>query len=866
MSLIGHAALVVAFALAIANTWIGAAAGRARVYRHAQLSLYGVIALAALIALAAVALLHGFLSHDFALRYVHGRSDTRMPLGYLIASFWGGQEGSLLLWVAVTSSLAAAAAWINRDRLPRVMPWFHAAISLLLACFLFILVFVTDPFASWAVIDTPIEGTGLKAALRDPLMMIHPPMLLSGFAAFAIPWAFAMAALLAGDTSADWLKATRAWTLFAWCILGLGNLLGGMWAYRELGWGGYWAWDPVENAGLLPWLTGTAFLHSVIIQEQRGMLKRWNVFLVMVTFLLTLFGTFLTRSGMIDSVHTFAESEIGDFFLALFLLMTAFSAALAAARWHLLEGEAEIESPISREGAFLANNWLFVGMAFVVLWGTLFPKLKELITGIGVTIGPPWFNRFMGPLGLVLLVILLVGTLLPWRRATLAHLKKHFTIPVAVALIATPALAVPWWIVRGQHLLQSPFGWQQSFALIAFALILANTAAIVMEFVRGASVRGRKAGVGIGSAVLDLFRRHRRRYGGYIAHIGILCIFLAFLGNAVKADQQLTLRLGEAVSLGDYVVRFEHFRIEEGPDHVRFVADMGLYRAGRDGAPPQRFDTLQPSRSDFNNYALLGDRPPDPLNLRSNIFIRSTPLEDVYIALLNFDQGGQAAAFKLVILPFTWWAWFGGLVLLLGTLICMWPESRERWRSFAGVGAWAGALFAASLALAGMPASGAAQTAEHVPLSETVHVHHHGPHARYAFDMIMTTCSGCAGKTLSLASPSCHPSNLDKQRIAEMEQSGMTGPEIVDVFVAERGPAARAIPPDQGWWRVHWALPSLGLLAAAALLFFLSRRWSHRAASRSAVAPSPEDDDDLALSPEDMELRRRIRADLAAQG
>lgn len=862
MATLGQVALVAAFAVALLSAWVGAAAGITRTWRLSQLSRQLVMAMVGLIALAAVSLLYSFVGHDFTIAYVQGRADTRMPLGYLMAAFWGGQEGSLLFWVWVVAAFTGAASWLNRDSLPRLMPWFHALLSLLLAAFLFILVFVTNPFEGYAVIDAPVEGTGLKAALRDPLMMIHPPMLLGGFASFAIPWAFGMAALLSGDTSADWVRATRKWTLLSWLFLSLGNLLGGMWAYRELGWGGYWAWDPVENAGLLPWLTATAFLHSVIIQEQRGMLKRWNVSLVVITFLLTLFGTFLTRSGMIDSVHTFAESEIGDYFMWLFIGFTVLSISIAAYGWSRLRSEHQIESVASRESAFLANNWLLVGMTFVILWGTLFPKLKELITGVAVTIGPPWFNRFLAPLGMALLALMIIGTLLPWRKATARHLRSHFTFPIVGTIVLVPALSTIWWFWRGQHLMSSAFGYAQALALLGFTLIIGNTLTISSEFMRGIKARRRSGDKSIFTAVSDLLMRHRRRYGGYIVHMGIIMIFMAFMGNAVKADKQLTLQIGDTVSLGDYLIRFENFEARQASDHIAFTAIMGLYHDN------ELVSTLTPARADFNNYALLAGQSPDSLNIRSNIYIRSTPLEDVYVALLNFDEDGDSAAFKLVILPFTWWLWFGGFVLILGTMICLWPEDAKRrrmdWMQRSAKAVELGSIALLCLVPLALLFSStdaiAAEAADHRPLEETVSYQAPGQDAWRAFDLIMTTCTGCAGKTISLASPNCHSSNVDKARIVELESAGMSLDQILDVFIEERGAQAVAIPPDDGKLPIHWMLPYALLAAALAGIAVLVRRWA--SSGRLAHSDNSDARDDDELSDEEYAWRADLQAEL----
>lgn len=855
MALLGSLALILAFAAAIWTTLTGFAAGQWSSARFAELSRQGFLFTFGLIVTATMALWYGFLSHDFSLGYVYGRSDVRMPLAYLAAAIWGGQEGSLMLWITVTATLGAAASWVNRGRFPELMPYYHGVLGAILGGFLFILNFVTPPFHTFGVIDVPADGTGLNPLLQTPLMVIHPPTLLSGFAAFAIPYAFGMAALLARDTGTDWLVATRRWTLFAWLLLSVGNILGGMWAYQELGWGGYWAWDPVENAALVPWFTASAFLHSVIIQEQRGLLKRWNAVLVGLTFLLTLLGTWMTRSGLIESVHTFAESEIGNFFLALLLAATALSVWLVATRWKLLASDARLDSVRSREGAFVLNNWLFVSMAFVVLWGTLFPKFKELVTGQAVSVGPTWFNQNMAPLGLALLVLMGLGTLLPWRRASFANLRKHFTIPVAVTLVAAPVTALAYWKFRAQPLGVDVFSTTVSLALIGWVLIVFNLATVAAEFVAGLRARLHHGQKDLVAATLDLFSRHRRRYGGYLVHVGILLIFLAFLGNAVKADADGTLRPGESVDLGDYVVRFDGLEMVPRPDRHETYASMTLLREGR------VVGTLRPARFDFNDYSVVGAGRPDPMKVTSEIYIRSTPLEDVYVALLNFDPRDNTAAFKLVVLPFTWWFWFGGLVLIAGTLICLWPEDedvrRTLWRRRAMRRLELGGL-AALVVVPGVLFVGEmeawAQDAPPAPISQTMANPEQERVAHEAFTLLMTTCDGCAGKTLATASPSCYSSNLDRARIRSLLADGESLDAVLNVFVAERGPKALAIPSGGGFDLLVWIVPMLVAGGAAAFAVTRLRKWS-----LPAPAPLTPDADE----PDD-EYMRQVKDELRA--
>lgn len=891
---IGSLALGLALSVAIATVAVGTLAGRTRVRRYAIWSEYGLYAQFGLIAVAAAALLWAFIAHDFSLKYVEGRSDTRMPLQYVLSAFYGGQEGSLLFWVLVSSGFAGGAAFTNRFRMPAVMPWFHATVSLGLLGFLFILNFVTSPFEAYAIIDAPTEGSGLNPLLQTPLMTIHPPMLLAGFATAIVPFAFGMAALLARQTDSTWLRATRRWTLASWLILGVGNILGGMWAYRELGWGGYWAWDAVENAALVPWLVATAFVHSVIIQEQRGLLKRWNVVLVSLYYLLTLLGTWMTRSGLIDSVHTFAESDVGVYFLVQLLVMTAFAVGVVALRWKELRAEAEMEDALSREGMFVFNNWLFVGMAVVVLYGTLFPKIAEGLFNQAMTYGAPWFNRVMTPLALAMLLLMALGTVMPWRRATWKSARTQILPPLLLTLVSTPALVAAYWYGRAVKLGVELSTVHGVLAIATFALIVLNGWILVFEVIRGMRTRrGRETNVF--SAFASLFAKQRRRYGGYVAHIGVLMIFLSFIGNVLKVDKQLTMRVGDVVSVADYEVRFDGIETERNRDLIAFVGNMTLLSGEREVA------RLAPARYDYNDYTRLERGQGDPMNITSEIYIRSTPLEDVYVAMLNFNEGNGRAAFKLEVFPFTVWMWLGGLMLILGTSIAAWPQADpvlEAWKRDVAarrVGV-AGMLLIGLLPLALVGNSTFSVARAQTPAASVEHDHDdhddheghdHGPSegsalsevdrllsedftlnreqrhiADDAFGMVMTTCTGCAGKTLALASPSCVPSNLDKQRIRAMAANGMTLGQILDAFASDRGSDSVAIPRERGMREMSWLLPMalLGTGLAVALVFVSSRRRGAaggEAAAARESAPEPRGDDD--------EYFRRLDEELLAE-
>ncbi len=877
MAIVGTFGLILAFGAAIFTMVVGAIGGHQRSKRYAELSHYGLMAATGGVITATAALLFAFITHDFSLPYVYGRSDLRMPLQYVTAAFWGGQEGSLLFWVFMTSTFGATAAAVNRNKLPTIMPYFHAIMAASIAALLFILVFVSNPFDTFLVLDIPVDGKGLNPLLQNPLMVIHPPCLLSGFATFAVPFAFAMAALLARDKGAEWLRATRKWTLISWLFLSVGNILGGMWAYQELGWGGYWAWDPVENAAIIPWFMSTAYLHSVIIQEQRGMFRRWNAILVASSFLLTILGTWMTRSGLIQSVHTFAESEIGDYFFAILCAWVAFSVYVIATRWKGLESDHQIESPASREGAFMLNNWALVGLAFVVLWGTLFPRFKEMATGESVAIGPAWFNQFTAPIGLTLLGLMALGVLLPWRRVTKAAMRRNFTFPAVGTVILVPMFLLTWYKFRGEPLGMEVFSKWAAMSILGITLIVLNSLTLAVEFYRGIRARMRATGAGPINSLFDLMSRHRRRYGGYLVHVGMVMIFLAFCGNVGKVDRDVTLVVGQTAELGDYTIRFDAVQEHHAIDKVEITADMTVFRNGREIA------TIHPARYDFNDYAMLAGEAADPMKVTSEIAIRSTPLEDLYIALLQVNEDEQAAAFKMVVLPFTWWFWFGGVVLIAGTLVCMWPEhdrlARQYWRHRAARRAEAvivAALVGLPIGLFGGQMEAFAQEG---PPEVAIEDHPEAPHdhadhetepselsqeltgdqlalVNDAFSMVMTTCSGCAGKSLSTASPSCYPSNQDKTRIRNMAAEGMTLDAILGTFVSERGEAALAVPPDGGFNRLAWLVPSCAAIFGVWLIIGWTRKWSK---------PSPEQSASASTAPIDGYMGQ-LEDELAARG
>nr|MBA3260575.1 heme lyase CcmF/NrfE family subunit [Gemmatimonadales bacterium] len=512
---------------------------------------------------ASISLWKGLASHDFNIEYVAAYTSRNLPDGYIFSAFWAGQKGSLLFWAVVLSLFAAVAQLITPRRYAPLMPYVAGVTSAVAAFFVCTMLFAANPFERLPF--TPADGRGLNPQLQNPGMMIHPPMLYLGYISITIPFAFAVAALLTRGLDTGWIHAIRKWTLVSWLFLSIGITLGMWWAYVELGWGGYWAWDPVENASLLPWLTMTAFLHSVMIQEKRGMLKRWNLGLIIGTFLLSIFGTFITRSGVIASVHSFTQSNVGYFFLGFLVVAGILSFTLLYTRWPLLKADVQLESVLSREAAFLFNNLLLVGIAFSVLWGTLFPILSELVRGSKITVGPPFFNRVNVPLGLLLLGLTGIGPLIAWRKASAANLKRQFIAPVTTGLVTLAVLLAA--------------GVREFHALVALALAGFVAGTVAQEFYRGVRARVRMHGESVPLAFGRLVGRNRRRYGGYLVHVGVLIYFVAFSGMAFKREMEATLKPGEAVELASpfgHTYRLTHVGISQFEALNRIVSAATL--------------------------------------------------------------------------------------------------------------------------------------------------------------------------------------------------------------------------------------------------------------------------------------------------
>jgi len=641
---LGYGATVAALALAVwgaAAAALGARTGRSDLLRSSERAAIGVwVLVTACIAL----MLYAFLTFDFSVRYVAFNTSRGTPFYYRITALWGALEGSIILWSWMLSIYTLVVVVQYRRRQPELYPWVLAVLLGILAFFLLVMTIPAPPFER--LTPVPPDGRGLNPLLEDSGMITHPVALYLGFTGFTVPFAFAMAALMVGRTGDEWITITRRWTIIAWYFLSLGLLIGGWWSYHVLGWGGYWAWDPVENAAFMPWLTATAFLHSVMIQERRRMLKLWNLTLIILTFGLTLFGTFLTRSGIIGSVHAFTQGSIGVFVLAFLGLVLIGSFALLASRLDQLRGQGELDSVVSRESVFLLNNLFLVAATFTVFFGTVFPLLSEAVRGVKVSVGAPFFNLVNIPIFLALIFLMGVGPLIAWRRASAQNLKRNFLWPVAAGIVAAAVLRV--------------VGVGNVIVLTAMALVAFVAGTIALDYVRAVRAR-RRSGDGWGAAMWGLLLRQNRRYGGFVVHLGILVIALGVAGSqAWSTETETTLDRGQSVELGGYRVRFDGLAASEESNHFKVT---GTFTMSNGGAPA----LLHPARKFY----------PQEQTPIAAVDYKLGLMKDVYLVLGEFARDGSQATIKLKINWMVSWLWIGGVILTIGAALAILPERRR---------------------------------------------------------------------------------------------------------------------------------------------------------------------------------------------
>ena len=603
--------------------------------------------------LATFILAYQLVQSNFDIDYVARYTSLETPVVYKISALWAGQSGSLLFWLFILSIYTTIVILQNQQKHNSLMPWVIITLAIVQMFFLVLTNYVTNPFKPTDADFIVSNGNGLNPLLQNVTMATHPPTLYLGYVGFSVPFGFAISAMINRDTSPLWIQSIRRWALVSWLFLSIGIILGGWWAYRELGWGGYWAWDPVENASFMPWLTATAFVHSIIIQEKKDMLRVWNMALIIITFTLCIFGTFLTRSGVMSSVHSFTGSSLGPIFLTFVFLIMIVSFGMMYFRRNELRSTKKMESFTSRESGFLFNNMVFVVMCFAVFWGTLFPVFSEAIRGTKITVGPPFFNQINIPIGLILLALTGIGPLLAWRKTGKKSLIRNFTFPIITGLIVAILLLIIG--LRGAVVI--------SFSLGAFV-----TATITTEFTRGIQARRKKFNESIITALIKIVSKNRSRYGGYVVHLGIVFMFVGFTGHAFDQEKEFSLKVGESNYVAGYNFKLIQMSETERPNHYAWISDL---RVTNDEG---KFVTnLHPEKRIYFH------RNPDPNRRQphSELDIYTTMNRDIYSIFSDVDSENSVAFIKIMVNPLVQWVWLGGYILVFGTIVALWPRKDQ---------------------------------------------------------------------------------------------------------------------------------------------------------------------------------------------
>jgi len=762
----------------------------------------------AIMAVLSAVIVHAFVVGDYSIKYVQRYSDGAQPMFYKLASYWGGLDGSLMFWVTLLASFGSVAIYINRESHRLLIPWVVAVISTVEMFFLFLMVVHNNPFETYLT-ATPAAGAGLSPLLQNFYMAIHPPMLYLGFVGMTIPFAFGMAALISGQLDDGWLRAVRSWTMMAWLFLTVGLALGALWAYEELGWGGYWGWDPVENAGLLPWFTGTALLHSVIVQERRGMLKVWNVALVIVTFFLTIFGTFMTRSGVVQSVHSFGENrELAWLFTGFMVTTLTVSFGFVIYRLPMLRARNELDSWTSREAAFLANNWVLLFAAFFVLFSTMFPTLSEALGQGRKTVAAPFFNTYLTPVGLVLLFLTGVGPLLAWRQSTIGSMYHQFLWPTIAGVVTgagVGALGIPFWSSG------------LCFALCAFV-----TMTIAQEFWRAAGVRQRATGTDVLTALIGLVGRERRRYGGYIVHIGIVLVFLGFAGGGFEREEEGVITPGQEIVVAPYTVKFVALSITNDSQKQMVTAQVETFK---DGKP---IGKMYPARWFFNGRQ---DEPTTEVALRRGV------ADDLYVVLAGYDAEGQSAKLKVKVNPLVNWIWMGVGIMAIGTFVALLPA---RAFGFAAASVPEGAATASMIVILLLGSGSVALRAQHVPKTGAV-ISSRTTFEKEMQGKIVCMCGTCGRQRINECT--CATADAMRAELASLTAKGMTNDQVIDYFVKKYGSQeVLASPINVGFNRIAWLLPYGVGLAGVVVVGRMAAKWSRRRPNPDAHAQAAPND------------------------
>ncbi|HKQ70668.1 MAG TPA: cytochrome c-type biogenesis CcmF C-terminal domain-containing protein [Polyangiaceae bacterium] len=824
--------------------------GKPRFLQAARLGAYGTVAL---IGLAILCLAYAFVTHDFRIKYVAHYSDRSMTTPYLLTALWGGQDGSLLWWLFLLSIYSGVCVRWMRGRFRELQPYVIATLMVIVLFFCVLMTFAANPFST-SIAGARVDGEGLNPLLQNFYMIIHPPSLYTGFVGCSVPFAFATAALVTGRLDNEWIAASRNWMLFAWLFLSIGNALGMLWAYEELGWGGYWAWDPVENAAFLPWLTATAYVHSMMIQERRGMLKVWNVSLVLTTFFLTIFGTFLTRSGLIASVHSFAQSNIGIYFVWFLGMVVAASAGLVVWRLPRMRSEGRIEAVLSREAAFLANNWGLLGIMVFILVATTFPRISEWLMNQQSSVGPTFYNAWLPPLGLFLFALMGMGPLLGWRKTSPQMFKRGFFIPVgfgiAIAILHVlvgKALRFPPFVTP-DRIYEGVVGTALQklgtvLPLVSTFLCAFNIAVVIQEYTRGIQARRRAGKEPFLAALVNLVAKARHRYGGYIVHVGIVLMFFGFTGRSWGVDKEISMKAGETIEVDHYSLKYVGPRMEVDQTKRMIFADLAV--------------------TDVNTGEAVGKSAPAkfiyrkmPESPTTEVSMLHTIRDDLYVVVGTVSAESKVATFQIHINPFVSFIWIGVLVLMAGAVITMWPEvafqeAGAGWSYLRMAGGLTSSiLFGVMLAL--MPARAFGQQNSSSSLhAGTVEIRDPTEHA--LFSSLLCQCGDCP--RLPLSSCTCSTADATRSEIRSRLHAGATIEDIRADYVREHGAAALSVPPNTGALRAIYMVPGVIGVGGLGFVLLLVRRWKKRGeeggpTSSPSSSPSERDEYDAKLDEE----------------
>lgn len=829
MASLGTFLLLAAFVICSFAAAISVVGARRRSRRMVESGIGAFYLLTAVMGVASSIIVYAFVVGDYSIRYVQHYSDSVQPLFYKITSYWGGLQGSIMFWVFMLSVFGSIAIRANKNAHRELIPYVVATIAVVQMFFLY-LTLINNPFATYLA-ETHTDGAGLNPLLQNFYMAIHPPTMYLGFVGLTIPFAFAMAALITGYLDDSWLRAVRRWTMFSWFLLSFGLTLGMIWAYEELGWGGFWMWDPVENAGSLPWFTATAFLHSTMVQERRGMLRVWNVSLVILTFFLTIVGTFLTRSGVVESVHAFGKDvELLRLFLIFMATILIFSFGWVYYRLPLLKARNELDSWMSREAAFLANNWIFVFAAFFILFGTMFPTITEAINGERITVGEAFFNKWMVPIGLILLLLTGVGPLLAWRKTAAPALVKQFLFPIACGAVTGAAVVA--------------FGVRLWSAGLCFALSGFVLGTITQEFWNGARVRQGNTGTDILTALIGLVGRNKRRYGGYIVHAGIVLMCLGFAGAAYQQKKTVLLRPGQTAVVGDYTVRMDKVSVTDDGQKQMTTTHATVFKDGKE------FARMYPARWAFRKHES------EPT---TEVAIRRGVSEDLYLVHAGADLATQSVSLEIVVNPLINWIWVGFAVLAIGTGIALLPEQAF---SFAMARVPAGAATTTTslmlLLMLGLASPAVAQMTGVQGMTDvqvrTSYQPRNELEAKLQHELVCYC--GCGHVAIGeCRKDACGTGHQMRAELASLIDDGKNHDEIVQAFVANYGGQhILGAPIDEGFNRLVWMVPYA--LAGVSLvgLALVARRWSRQ--NRMTPAPAGDAPLDAVMSERlDDELR-----------